>query len=60
MTTFLALDSTAWSAIAALATVLTAATALVAAVVALRQLSNSRDLAEEQARPYVVIKHLAQ
>ena len=52
---FLGLDSTAWSAIAAVATVLTAVIALVAAVVALRQLVHSRELAEEQARPYVVV-----
>ena len=53
--TFLWLDSTAWSALAAIAALTTALIALVAAIIALRQLRHSRDLAEEQARPYVVV-----
>lgn len=52
--TFLGLGPTAWGAIGAIATVVAVVIALVAAIVALRQLRHSRELSEEQARPYVV------
>ena len=53
--TFWGLTSSAWGAIGALASVATVLIALAAAIVALRQLRQGRGLAEEQARPYVVV-----
>ncbi|WIE72358.1 hypothetical protein [Curtobacterium sp. MCJR17_020] len=51
---FLGLGATAWTAIGALATAGTFLIALAAAWIALRQVKQARELAEEQARPYVV------
>lgn len=53
--TFWSLTSTDWTAIAAIATCLGVVAASVAAFFALRQLRQGRELAEDQARPYVVV-----
>jgi hypothetical protein len=52
--TFLFMDSTDWTAIAALSTLGTFIIAAIAAWIALKQVKLARELAEEQARPYVV------
>lgn len=51
---FLGLDSTAWTAIGSLAAAGTFVIAGIAAWIALRQVRQGRELAEEQARPYVI------
>lgn len=51
---WLGLSSTAWSGVAALATVSAVLVAIGGAVLVLRQISQARDLAEDQARPYLV------
>jgi hypothetical protein len=52
--TWFGLSSTAWDGIAAMATAAAFAAAVVGALLVLRQLKQARDLAEEQARPYLV------
>lgn len=52
--TWLGLTSTAWAGVAALATAAAVAIALGGAWLVLRQLKQARDLAEDQARPYLV------
>jgi hypothetical protein len=52
--TWLGMSSTAWDGIAAIATVAAFGAAAVGAFLVLRQLKQARDLAEEQARPYLV------
>lgn len=52
--TWLGLSATAWSGVAALATATAVLVALGGAVLVLRQISQARELAEDQARPYLV------
>lgn len=52
--TWFGLSSTAWDGIAAIATVAAFGAAAVGAFLVLSQLKQARDLAEEQARPYLV------
>jgi hypothetical protein len=52
--TWLGLTATAWDGIAAIATVAAFGAAVLGAVLVLRQLNQARDLAEDQARPYLV------
>ena len=52
--TWFGLSSTAWDGIAAMATVAAFGAAFVGALLVLSQLKQVRDLAEEQARPYLV------
>jgi hypothetical protein len=53
--TWLGLPSTAWDGIAAIATVAAFGVAVAGVVLVLRQVRQARDLAEEQARPYLVV-----
>ncbi|WP_130177811.1 hypothetical protein [Cryobacterium sp. SO1] len=52
--TWLGLTATAWDGIAAIATVAAFGAAILGAFLVLRQLNQARDLAEDQARPYLV------
>ena len=52
--TWLGVSSTAWDGIAAIATVAAFGAAAVGVFLVLGQLKQARDLAEEQARPYLV------